>query len=146
MTYRCIVLMVAGLLLSLSGCGERESPLGEAAARTALPAFDITTSPVIAVSDWIEAESTLVVDEHLWRLESTALFQQRRVDDLLLRRTRLGLILPLGGEQLFPELASLFQQLGHWSESRWESEVARYRDIWQRYYSLPMGDLADGNG
>jgi glycerol-3-phosphate dehydrogenase len=67
------------------------------------------------------------------------------LDDLLLRRTRLGLLLPLGGEQLFSELAALFQQLGHWSESRWDDEVARYRDIWQRYYSLPMGDLADGN-
>lgn len=68
------------------------------------------------------------------------------LDDLLLRRTRLGLILPEGGEQLFAELAELFQELGHWNESRWESEVARYRDIWQRYYSLPRGDLPDANG
>ncbi|MGI9287581.1 MAG: glycerol-3-phosphate dehydrogenase/oxidase, partial [Pseudomonadales bacterium] len=68
------------------------------------------------------------------------------LDDLMLRRTRLGLLLPSGGEQLFPELASLFKDIAGWGESRWETEVTRYRDIWQRYYSLPNGGLDNGGG
>jgi glycerol-3-phosphate dehydrogenase len=61
------------------------------------------------------------------------------LDDLLLRRTRLGLLLPSGGEQLFADLAPMFRDLARWSESQWESEVARYRNIIARYYSLPAG-------
>ena len=62
------------------------------------------------------------------------------LDDLLLRRTRLGLLLPAGGEQLFAELEPLFRELAKWSEAQWQSEVARYRDILQRFYSLPDSD------
>ena len=61
------------------------------------------------------------------------------LDDLLLRRTRLGLLLPSGGEQLFGELEPMFSELALWSESHWQSEVARYREIIARYYSLPEG-------
>jgi glycerol-3-phosphate dehydrogenase len=65
------------------------------------------------------------------------------LDDLLLRRTRLGLLLPAGGEQLFADLEPLFRDIARWGVSRWESEVDRYRDILQRYYSVPTGGLAD---
>lgn len=59
------------------------------------------------------------------------------LDDLMLRRTRVGLLLPAGGEQLFPSLSPMFRDLAHWSEAHWQREVERYRDILQRYYSLP---------
>jgi glycerol-3-phosphate dehydrogenase len=59
------------------------------------------------------------------------------LDDLMLRRTRLGLLLPAGGERLFPSLAPMFRDLAQWSEAHWQGEVQRYRDILQRYYSLP---------
>jgi glycerol-3-phosphate dehydrogenase len=65
------------------------------------------------------------------------------LDDLMLRRTRLGLLLPAGGEQLFADLEPLFRDIARWGANRWESEVARYRDILKRYYSLPNGELAD---
>jgi glycerol-3-phosphate dehydrogenase len=77
-----------------------------------------------------------------WAIQQEATLH---LDDLMLRRTRLGLLLPRGGEQLFAELAPLFQEVALWGESRWQSEVARYRDIWQRYYSLPNNGLEDGN-
>ena len=67
------------------------------------------------------------------------------LDDLLLRRTRLGLLLPSGGEQLFDELALMFRELAGWSESHWQSEVARYRDILRRFYSLPDDGLDNGH-
>lgn len=58
------------------------------------------------------------------------------LDDLLLRRTRLGLLLPNGGLDHFDTLRAIALD-EDWSEAHWNAEVARYRDIWQRYYSLP---------
>jgi len=59
------------------------------------------------------------------------------LDDLLLRRSRIGLLLPLGGEQLFAQLQPLCQTALHWDDAQWQHEVARYQDIIQRYYGLP---------
>ena len=59
------------------------------------------------------------------------------LDDLLLRRTRLGSLLPAGGEQLFVALEAICADELGWSKADWERELHRYRAIWQRYYSLP---------
>jgi glycerol-3-phosphate dehydrogenase len=59
------------------------------------------------------------------------------LDDLLLRRTRLGSLLPCGAESLFPQLEKICAEELHWDSARWQSELARYRDIWAKYYSLP---------
>lgn len=59
------------------------------------------------------------------------------LDDLLLRRTRLGSLLPRGGESLFPALQQLCAEELQWDAARWQSELTRYRDIWRRYYYLP---------
>jgi hypothetical protein len=55
------------------------------------------------------------------------------------------MLLPSGGEQLFADLAPMFRELARWSESQWESEVARYRSILRRFYSLPDDSLDHGN-
>ncbi|MBB6521515.1 glycerol-3-phosphate dehydrogenase/oxidase [Pseudoteredinibacter isoporae] len=59
------------------------------------------------------------------------------LDDLLLRRTRLGLLLPNGASQLFELCKTLCQEELEWSEQRWAEELERYQDIWHRAYSLP---------
>lgn len=59
------------------------------------------------------------------------------LDDLLLRRTRLGLLLNQGARELFPKLAEMFQQELGWDNTKWQDEVTRYNAIWQRYYYLP---------
>ena len=59
------------------------------------------------------------------------------LDDLLLRRTRIGLLLAAGGEQLFRQLQPLCQTALHWNEGQWQQELSRYQDIIVRYYSLP---------
>ncbi len=64
--------------------------------------------------------------------------QVEHLDDLLLRRTRLGLLLPQGGQELLPSLKKLCQDELAWDDARWQAECERYGDIWQRYYSLPM--------
>lgn len=61
------------------------------------------------------------------------------LDDLLLRRSRLGLLLKDGGAQLFPALKSLCQQELGWNDAQWQAELQRYQDLWQTYYSLPRG-------
>ena len=61
------------------------------------------------------------------------------LDDLLLRRTRLGLILPHGAMTplISDRLKQICQQELGWDEQKWQQEVERYTQLWQRYYHLP---------
>lgn len=59
------------------------------------------------------------------------------LDDLLLRRTRLGLLLPEGGMQQLPRIKATVQAELGWNDVRWDEEVQRYRDIWTAKYSVP---------
>ena len=61
------------------------------------------------------------------------------LDDLLLRRTRLGLILPHGAMTplISERLKQICQQELGWDEQKWQQEVERYQQLWQRYYHLP---------
>lgn len=59
------------------------------------------------------------------------------LDDLLLRRLRLGLLLPEGGVDLLPEIRSRCQQELGWNNERWEQEEEAYRRLWKACYSLP---------
>ena len=59
------------------------------------------------------------------------------LDDLLLRRTRLGLLLPEGGRAALPEIRKICQSELGWNDLQWESEEAAYLSLWQTHYSLP---------
>jgi len=59
------------------------------------------------------------------------------LDDLLLRRTRLGLLLPRGGEDYFAAIRHLCQPRLTWSDDHWQQEEQRYRALWQRHHGLP---------
>ena len=59
------------------------------------------------------------------------------MDDLLLRRTRLGLLLPRGGEEYFTAIRQLCQPRLGWSDEHWQQEIQRYRASWQRHHGLP---------
>ncbi|MDX1561255.1 MAG: glycerol-3-phosphate dehydrogenase C-terminal domain-containing protein, partial [Marinobacter sp.] len=67
----------------------------------------------------------------------------QHLDDLLLRRTRLGLILPNAGEALLPDIRSHCQSLLGWDDDRWDDEQTRYLAIYHRAYSLPPGEASD---
>ncbi len=61
------------------------------------------------------------------------------LEDLLLRRVRLGLLLPQGGRDLLPRIRSVVQiELG-WSDEQWQQEEATYLKTWQSYYSPKPG-------
>ena len=61
------------------------------------------------------------------------------LDDLLLRRTRLGLILPKGAmsDPLIASFKLICQQELGWDDPQWQQELERYQALWQRYYHLP---------
>jgi len=70
-----------------------------------------------------------------WAIKNEAVIY---LDDLLLRRTRLGLLLKNGAESLFSQLADIFQQELGWDNIKWQDEVTRYKAIWKKSYYLPM--------
>lgn len=59
------------------------------------------------------------------------------LDDLLLRRLRLGLLMPNGGLDRIESIRNLVQKPLGWSDPTWENEVERYQAIWEKYYSIP---------
>ncbi len=62
----------------------------------------------------------------------------QHLDDLLLRRTRLGLLLANGGLHIKDELQVICQQQLGWNSEQFEQEWQRYLKIWQEYYSCPL--------
>lgn len=59
------------------------------------------------------------------------------LDDLLLRRTRLGLLLRDGGVELAPRLRPLVQQELGWTDGDWLREWTRYQAQIARCYAVP---------
>jgi glycerol-3-phosphate dehydrogenase len=57
------------------------------------------------------------------------------LDDLLLRRVRLGMLLPQGGHGLLGNIRSIVQPELGWSDERWQQEETAYMETWQSYYS-----------
>jgi glycerol-3-phosphate dehydrogenase len=58
------------------------------------------------------------------------------LDDLLLRRVRLGLLLPQGGLLHLDRIRALTQQELGWSDERWAREVEDYAKLWNQCYSV----------
>jgi glycerol-3-phosphate dehydrogenase len=59
------------------------------------------------------------------------------LDDLLLRRTRLGLILPAGAESIMPEVKEICLSELQWNDNRWHQELAGYQSVIAQCYSSP---------
>ncbi|WP_313176267.1 glycerol-3-phosphate dehydrogenase/oxidase [Massilia sp.] len=59
------------------------------------------------------------------------------LDDLLLRRTRIGLLLRGGGAGHMERIRAICQAELAWNDARWECEEAAYAALWTRHYSLP---------
>jgi glycerol-3-phosphate dehydrogenase len=72
--------------------------------------------------------------EMAWAAQNEAVVH---LDDLLLRRIRVGLLLPNGGLDELDHIRALAQQPLGWSDDTWQAEVDRYRNLWQRSYHLP---------
>ncbi|MGK5010738.1 glycerol-3-phosphate dehydrogenase/oxidase [Janthinobacterium sp. MDB2-8] len=63
----------------------------------------------------------------------------QHLDDLLLRRTRLGLQLAGGALAIMPRLRAICQRELGWDDVRWDVEQTRYLALWRSHYSVPQG-------
>eukprot|EP01030_Chromulinospumella_sphaerica_P007498 gene7499-7331_t len=61
----------------------------------------------------------------------------QRLEDLLLRRSRIGLQLRQGGLAIMPRIRAICQPELGWSDQRWDAEQAAYVALWNERYSLP---------
>jgi glycerol-3-phosphate dehydrogenase len=59
------------------------------------------------------------------------------LEDLLLRRVRIGLLLPQGAEPLLPMIRGICQPELGWDDKRWQKEESAYLELWKQHYSLP---------
>lgn len=57
------------------------------------------------------------------------------LSDLLLRRVRLGLLLPNGGMDLSAKIRAVVQPELGWDDARWDAEVAAYQATWKKAYA-----------
>jgi glycerol-3-phosphate dehydrogenase len=58
-----------------------------------------------------------------------------RLEDLLLRRTRLGIQLQAGGAAHLPRIRAICQPELGWSDARWDAEQRDYLALWRSHYS-----------
>jgi glycerol-3-phosphate dehydrogenase len=80
----------------------------------------------------IESSPTLWA-EIRWAARSEAVLH---LDDLMLRRVRLGLILPQGGLMHMNRIRSIVQTELGWDDDRWVLEINNYTQLWKRCYHL----------
>jgi glycerol-3-phosphate dehydrogenase len=64
----------------------------------------------------------------------------QHLDDLLLRRTRLGLLLRDGGTAHLDRIRAICQPELGWDDARWAHEDAAYRAHWTLHHGLPHED------
>jgi len=81
----------------------------------------------IGATDFIWAELALAAEREL----------VLHLDDLLLRRTRLGLLLAEGARAWLSRIRALCQPRLGWDDDRWQHEQFRWLALWRQYYSLP---------
>ncbi|MYN08710.1 glycerol-3-phosphate dehydrogenase/oxidase [Pseudoduganella aquatica] len=61
----------------------------------------------------------------------------QRLEDLLLRRLRIGLQLRAGGAAILPRARAICQPELGWDDARWDAEQAAYLALLNTHYSLP---------
>jgi glycerol-3-phosphate dehydrogenase len=60
-----------------------------------------------------------------------------KLEDLMLRRSRIGIQLRGGGVGILHRIRAVCQPELGWSDQRWETEEAAYLALWNTHYSLP---------
>ena len=99
--------------------------------RYGLSAPDLISAAKDGELDTIEGSPYLWA-ELRWAARAEAI---AHLDDLLLRRVRLGLLLKGGGRNLLERIRVIVQPELGWEDDRWVQEAARYVDLWDRAYA-----------
>jgi glycerol-3-phosphate dehydrogenase len=123
-----------------------------AAAADRLPAFDRSYRPVFSApgkyGHFAARYAQQARESELERVDATpftwadlrwsARYEQvAHLDDLLLRRTRIGLLRPEGGAAHFERIATICRDELSWDASRWTAELQRYSQLHREHYALP---------
>lgn len=58
--------------------------------------------------------------------------------DLLMRRTRIGLVVKQGGQEILPRLEKMCREELAWDEARWIEERQTYLNDWKRHHVPPV--------
>lgn len=131
-------------LATAKGSDPAVDPAAEAPADAARPEARLAGRHGVEASDIVAAAEPGELDplaatpvtaaELRWaaRCEGVA-----HLDDLLLRRVRLGLLLPNGGAQIFPIVRRICRQELSWTDDRWAREVDSYAGLIVRSHSVP---------
>jgi len=61
----------------------------------------------------------------------------QHLDDILLRRTRIGNLLPRGGVEHIGRIREICGSYLMWDDGCWRDEILRYEKIISKYYSVP---------
>ena len=80
------------------------------------------------------AGTTALWAELRWAARAEAVVH---LDDLLLRRVRVGLLLSQGGTSHLPHIRRIVQPELGWDDARWDAEESAYRTLIADAYSLP---------
>jgi len=89
------------------------------------------------------ASTETLLAELIWACQVESV---QHLDDLLLRRTRIGLLLEDGALAVLDEVKQVCQQYLNWDDLKWQSERSRYLDIIQQHYSLPSKQSLQSEG
>lgn len=118
--------------------GSRPAWLPEAAYTRLVSRYGIRTRQLLAEMPQHEftpiADTPCLLAELRWACRHE---QVVHLDDLLLRRVRLGLLRPKGGLDDLPTLDVLLAEELGWEAEKIAMERVRYADIWHSYYFLP---------
>lgn len=67
------------------------------------------------------------------------------LDDLMLRRTRLGNLLAEGGLSAMPVVRDACQKILGWNDRRWQQELSRYHAIIETFYGVSLPSAANAS-
>lgn len=114
---------------ALSSAGQRRlaGRYGKAAETVVAHMADKNNPETIAGTGTLWAELSFAAENE----------QVRHLSDLMLRRTRIGLLCENGGREHLDRVQSVCQPFLGWDEARWESEKTAYLETWQKYYAPP---------
>ena len=65
----------------------------------------------------------------------------RHLDDLLLRRVRMGLFLPRGGLEFMDRIRKVAGPGLGWGDDRWKREIKNYETLWNTAYASPWSPV-----
>lgn len=93
------------------------------------------------INDSTESELTAIPGtDTLWAEIRYAAASEsiRHLEDLLLRRVRIGLLLKNGGREFLDKIHELCRPVLDWDDNKWETEIDSYLAFCKKYYSVPL--------